>query len=366
MGQFHVQLEAVDIRSKLQARPVASPPARASSCSGGAIAGASSGSSKSPVAISALTPIAAPAPAPSPKALGKRKLPSGVASDRLVAWLLPARHVGSTQAERLAQEAGCHLVRPPGSTPPSIVLEGSPQQLSDAAKLLLQLHISKDGRPKLQLACDDSQAKLIHGEHSRGLRNLKAQTMCKITMSSADEQGWRKVVLEGGDNRRKAAEDVICAAVMAIAELWRPCSAGVAQLLSCQASELSSTLPKPIAEPLRQQLSSQEQVQQRASQQLSSQEQLRKRAERFGAPVEKVPQAAEVNLNPSRSPVPTSAADAPASGSSVRQRLQVKADPPHSAPSPLGADEAMPQQVAGSVLETRVTELEEQNRRLQA
>lgn len=74
--------------------------------------------------------------------------------------ILLARPMDRDQARCLAVQSACTL-RDLSSKPPLIVLEGTPDELAFAARLLLKLHVAKDGVPCLTLLADEDQVNSI-------------------------------------------------------------------------------------------------------------------------------------------------------------------------------------------------------------
>jgi hypothetical protein len=135
--------------------------------------------------------------------------------------LLLARHVSAAQAQRVANDTGCELLRVSVQTA-ELALQGTPQHLERAARLVLSMHVSKDAAPKLTLAAEQAQVDAIHesAAHSRGLLELKKRTRCAISMSTS--QGTlRKLYIQGGSGESAAPVDLVAGAVRAIAEIWQ-------------------------------------------------------------------------------------------------------------------------------------------------
>lgn len=155
------------------------------------------------------------------RASGKHKLVAG-SSDRVMMQLELTRALEMTQARQIAKEAQCELIGEPGSAPPTVTFEGEPVALSRAAQLVLDLRSSaKDGAPKLTLTADSKQIDLIFGPSNVGLRELKEETECPITISQKSERGLRQLHLGGVGGAKVAARGRIVSAVCRLAEVWQ-------------------------------------------------------------------------------------------------------------------------------------------------
>jgi len=269
------------------------------------------------------------APPSASKALSKSKAPRlalGATEDVTLEFLTP-RAINLWHAERLATASSCSLLKH-SSTPPGIELRGTPAHLGRAAAAILSLHEAKDGLPRLTLSADSDQIGAVHGESSAGLLELKAQTMCKITIN-ASEGGMRKIQLQRSEDSKIDAKQAIVDAVVAIAERWQQCScnglSSPAHGSCCGAASSegagSSAPAQPAATPLKR---SHEAIPLGTSS--TDEEQLKKRRLRFATmpppalrPSAAKPAAASETIGSSRSPAhpapPTEAQPVAASGS---------------------------------------------------